>query len=299
MSAQNDTSKTGTHVVKSSREKVGDGFEIRRPMPGQGIDWINPFLLLDHAGPTTIQPTDTPRGVGEHPHRGFETITVLYQGEIQHRDSAGNSGLLKSGDVQWMTAGSGVVHEEKHGKEFSRNGGTLELIQLWLNLPAAHKSAQPGYQDIRSEDIPVIPLDGGGFVRVIAGEFNSVRGAAQTYTPVTMFDIKLEEDSEVTVPLPNGHSGGIYVVRGDIRLGDNAQASEGELAAFTNEGNTIQVVGNSSARLLIIGGEPINEPVVTYGPFVMNSEEEIRQAYADYRAGKMGTLDIRIKTREE
>lgn len=282
-------------IAKSTRESVGDGFEIRRAMPVQDIDWINPFMVLDHAGPTQIAPSETPRGVQEHPHRGFETVTVLYQGEIAHRDSGGNSGLLKAGDVQWMTAAAGIVHEEMHGKEFTRRGGTIELVQLWVNLPAAHKSEQPGYQDIRSEDIPVVPLGSDSFVRVIAGEFNGTRGAARTFTPVSLFDIKLSEGAQISIPSPNGHSAGIYVTQGELALQSGETLSEGHIAAFALEGNTIVVQAVTSTRLLVVGGEPINEPMVSYGPFVMNTEEEIYQAFADYRAGKMGTLDIRIK----
>lgn len=284
------------HITGSARHTVGDGFQIRRPLPVPEIENVNPFLLLDHAGPTEIEPSDRARGVEEHPHRGFETVTVLYEGEIEHRDSAGNSGLLKAGDVQWMTAASGVVHEEKHGKDFTRKGGTLELVQLWVNLPANRKSEKPGYQDIRSKDIPVVPLEGGGFVRVIAGAFHGTRGAARTFTPVNLLDIKLEEENELTLSVPNGHTAALYVLRGEIELiEEDKSLQEGELAAFTADGEVIRLRATEHSRLLLLGGEPINEPVVSYGPFVMNSVEEIQQAFADYRAGKMGTLDIRIK----
>lgn len=281
-------------VVGSAPHKVGDGFEIRRPLPGPEVENINPFLVLDHAGPTVVEPRNTPAGVDEHPHRGFETVTVLYQGEVEHRDSAGHSGRLKPGDVQWMTAASGVVHEEKHGKDFARKGGTIELVQLWVNLPARHKSEPPGYQDIRSEDIPVVPLQA-GFVRVIAGSFAGARGAARTFTPITLLDIKLNEGTEVTVPLVDGHTAGVYVLRGEAGVqGENIR--EGELGVFAREGDHIRLRGNADTRLLLLGGEPIEEPIVSYGPFVMNTVEEIEQAFADYRAGRMGTLDVRIRS---
>lgn len=283
-------------VAGSARHTVGDGFEIRRPLPGPEVEDINPFLVLDHSGPTVVEPSDRARGVDEHPHRGFETVTVLYQGEIEHRDSAGNSGRLKAGDVQWMTAASGIVHEEKHGKDFTRQGGTLELVQLWVNLPGRHKSEKPGYQDIRSEDIPVLPLEQGGFVRVIAGMFRDTRGAARTFTPVTLLDIKLEQGTEVTLPVAEGHTAGLYVLRGQVEVvGEGRNIREGELGTFTTDGGRIDLRGTERSRMLLLGGEPINEPVVSYGPFVMNSVEEIQQAFADYRAGKMGTLDLRIK----
>lgn len=282
-------------ITGSARHTVGDGFQIRRPLPGPEIQNVNPFLLLDHAGPTVIEPSEHSRGVDEHPHRGFETVTVLFQGEMEHRDSAGNNGLLKAGDVQWMTAASGVVHEEKYGKEFTRKGGTLELVQLWVNLPARHKSEKPGYQDIRSEDIPVIPLEAGGFVRVIAGAFDGARGAARTFTPVTLLDVKLEAGTQVTLPITDGHTAAVYVLRGLAEVEEGKNVQEGEIALFTTEGDHIHLHGVERTRLLLLGGEPINEPVASYGPFVMNTAEEIQQAFADYRAGKMGTLDIRIK----
>ena len=299
MNANHTTPKQLLRIAGTSRQKVGDGFEIRRALPGPEIEWINPYLVLDHAGPTEIAPSNTPRGVDEHPHKGFETVTVLYQGEIEHRDSSGNNGLLKAGDVQWMTAASGIVHEEKHGKEFTRKGGTLELVQLWVNLPAAHKTEKPGYQDIRSEDIPVIPLESGGFVRVIAGDYNGTRGAARTFTHVTLFDVKLEAGTEIAIPSRSGHLAGLYVLRGELALENGETLSEGQIAAYAPDGDTVPIRATSTARFLVIGGEPINEPVFSYGPFVMNSEEEIRQAFDDYRTGRMGTLDIRIKSGDE
>lgn len=296
MNSDSTTLKQIRAIGSSSRQRVGDGFEIRRPMPGREIEIVNPFLVLDHSGPTTVEPSNVPKGVDEHPHRGFETVTVLIQGEVEHRDSAGNSGLLKAGDVQWMTAAAGIVHEEKHGKEFTRRGGTLELVQLWVNLPAAHKSDAPGYQDIRSDDIPVVPLEGGGFLRVIAGEYAGTRGAARTHTPITLFDIKLDAGSELELELTDGHTAGLYALLGEVRLNDSDNLRESELAEFSTEGNRIRISATADSRLLLIGGKPIEEPIVSYGPFVMNTEEEIRQAFADYRSGKMGSLDIRIKS---
>ena len=300
MSLQKGNRKELLRIAKSHRDTVGDGFEIRRPMPGPAIEGINPFLLLDHAGPTTIEPSDTPRGVDEHPHRGFETVTVVLQGELEHRDSAGNSGHLREGDVQWMTAASGVVHEEKHGGEFTRNGGTLEIVQLWVNLPAQYKSERPGYQDIQKDDIPVVELEnGGGSLRVIAGEFCGTKGVAKTFTPVMLFDVTLNQGADIVLPIQANHTTGLYVLRGEVFLEGGENVREGELAGFTVEGESIRVKGSSATRLLLIGGEPIDEPVVSYGPFVMNTMDEIRQAFKDYREGKMGTLDIRILQKDE
>ena len=285
-------------IAKSRPDVVGDGFYIRRPMPGSAIEGINPFLLLDHAGPTEVEPSDTPRGVDEHPHRGFETVTVVLQGELEHRDSAGNSGHLKEGDVQWMTAAAGLVHEEKYGHDFTRRGGTIEMVQLWVNLPARHKSEKPGYQDIRNKDIPVLDLEeGAGSLRLIAGEFGHTKGAARTFTPVMLFDVTLNEGADVVLPINSNHTTGLYTLRGAVTLEKGEVVREGELAGFTVEGEEIRVKATEPTRFLLIGGEPIDEPVASYGPFVMNTMDEIRQAYADYREGKMGTLDIRIPDR--
>ena len=278
-------------IVRSTPAQVGDGFEIRRGMPGPGIQAINPFLVLDHAGPTRVEPSDRPRGVDEHPHKGFETVTVLLQGEIEHRDSAGSSGLLRPGDVQWMTAGSGLVHEEKHGADFTREGGTLELVQLWVNLPAVRKSTPPDYQDIRSEDIPTVELpEGGGSARVIAGELNGTIGPARTFTPVALQELRLNPGVELTIRRPDGHTTGLYGIRGAVELAEGEVLHEGELAGYDVDGDHITLRPLEESRILLLGGEPIDEPVASYGPFVMNTEEEIRQAIADYRAGKMGRL---------
>ena len=295
MNARKRNPKELLAIAKSRPDMVGDGFHIRRPMPGPAIEGIDPFLLLDHAGPTEVEPSETPRGVDEHPHRGFETVTVVVQGELEHRDSAGNQGALKQGDVQWMTAASGVVHEEKYGRDFTRRGGTIEMVQLWVNLPAAHKSEKPGYQDIREENIPVVELEhGAGRLRVIAGEFEGTKGGARTFTPVMLFDVSLNPGADHILPVNPDHTTGLFVLRGTVLLENGETVREGELAGFTIEGEDIRVRSEESTRFLLLGGKPIDEPVVAYGPFVMNTMDEIRQAYADYREGKMGTLDIRI-----
>ncbi|MCB0714183.1 MAG: pirin family protein [Ignavibacteriae bacterium] len=298
MNSQERRPKELLRIAKSRPDQVGDGFTIRRPMPGPAIQGINPFLLLDHAGPTPVEPSEVPRGVDEHPHRGFETVTVVLQGELEHRDSAGNSGHLREGDVQWMTAASGVVHEEKYGRDFTRRGGTVEMVQLWVNLPAKYKGEKPGYQDVRAEDIPLVELDGeGSKLRVIAGEFDGVKGGAKTFTPVMLFDVTLNPGADILLPINTNHTTGLYVLRGGVLLEGGEIVRESELAGFTVEGDAIRVKAEEPTRFLLIGGEPIDEPVVSYGPFVMNSMDEIRQAYADYREGKMGTLDIRIPDR--
>ncbi len=287
-----ERSKKLLRIVKSSPAQVGDGFTIRRPMPGNGIEGINPFLMFDHAGPTTVGPSERALGVDEHPHKGFETVTVVLQGEIAHRDSAGHSGLLGPGGVQWMTAGSGLVHEEKYGPNVTRNGGTIEMVQLWVNLPARHKGEAPGYQDIEADRIPTVELpEGGGSARVIAGELQGTEGPARTFTPVTLLEITLQSGARVSIPRPEGHTTGVYALRGAVEVAEGEVVREGEMAGYGVEGTRITLHALEESRLLLIGGEPIDEPVAAYGPFVMNTMDEIREAMSDYRSGKMGHLE--------
>jgi redox-sensitive bicupin YhaK (pirin superfamily) len=285
--------KTMVGVHESgSTHWVGDGFHVRNLFPSNGIEAeINPFLMLDYAGPTKVEPTAHPRGVGEHPHRGFETVTIAYQGAVEHRDSGGHSGTIRPGDVQWMTAASGVVHEEKHEREFARRGGTFEMVQLWVNLPRAHKMAQPRYQAILSGQIPVVQLGDGATARVIAGELNGVKGPAQTFTPVNVFDVRLKAGSFADLSLPEGHSAGIVLLRGDIQVNTTQTvAGEAKLVLLSAAGEGVRLYAKQDSILLVLSGEPIQEPVASYGPFVMNTREEIRQAVSDYNAGKMGHL---------
>jgi len=273
---------------------VGDGFPVRSvfSVHSQDAAAISPFLLLDHAGPHEFPPSadGAPRGVDQHPHRGFETVTILYRGELEHRDSSGASGRIGPGDVQWMTAGSGVVHEEKHTAEFTRRGGTLEMIQLWVNLPARAKGEPPRYQDIRCESIPAADLsDGGGTMRIIAGEYQATRGPAKTFTPINLWDASLTPGASATLDLPRDTTMLIVVMRGVAVVG-GAELAAHQGALLSRDGETVSVAaGDQGAAILILNGEPIDEPVVAHGPFVMNTREEIRQAMADYQAGRMGT----------
>jgi quercetin 2,3-dioxygenase len=275
-----------------SQHWVGDGFPVRNLFPSNGVDReVNPFLMLDYAGPTAFKPSNRPRGVDEHPHRGFETVTIAYQGAVDHRDSAGNSGTIRPGDVQWMTAASGVVHEEKHEREFTQTGGTFEMVQLWVNLPKKYKMTQPRYQGITSEQIPVLELAPASFARVIAGELNGAQGPAKTFTPVNLFDVRLRGGATVDLPLPEGHNVGLVLLKGDISInGGNSLKGEAQLATLSPEGTSVTLTANDDSILLVLGGEPIDEPVASYGPFVMNTQEELRQAMEDYRSGKMGHL---------
>ena len=289
-----------THVEKSDQVKVyqpgsqhvvGDGFHVRNLFPSNDLDReLSPFIMLDYAGPTFYPATDTPRGVGEHPHRGFETVTIVYQGIVAHRDSAGNSGVIGPGDVQWMTAASGVVHEELHEKEWARRGGTLQAIQLWVNLPRSSKMSEPGYQTIVNDQIPVVQLDGGGSLRVIAGSVGGAKGPAKTFTPIELYDLRLRAGHSTPLQIPNGYNVGVLVLAGQASVGGSHRLSEAELAVYVSTGEPVTIVAEEDATILVMAGEAIDEPVARYGPFVMNTKAELVQAVNDYQAGKMGHL---------
>lgn len=276
-----------------SAHMVGDGFPVRNFIPGGAVgERLSPFLLLDYAGPADFPPTDQPKGVGEHPHRGFETVTLLYQGVVAHRDSAGHGGIIGPGEVQWMTAGSGVVHEEMHERDFARRGGTLEAIQLWVNLPRAFKMTPPRYQTLVERDIPVVELaDGAGRLRVIAGSYRGVTGPARTFTPVQLYDLRVSAGRRVELALPAGQQAALFVLRGPVTVNGSAPIGEATLAAVGDSGAPVLVEAQADATILVMAGEPINEPIARYGPFVMNTQEELVQAVRDYQAGRMGHLD--------
>ena len=271
---------------------VGDGFPVRTIFTFDTLGYrISPFLLLDYAGPAEFEPAAEPRGVGEHPHRGFETVTIVYQGELEHRDSAGNHGTIGPGDVQWMTAASGVVHEEKHSAEFTRKGGMLELVQLWVNLPAKYKMNPPGYQTILNRQIPVAELpEDAGTVRVIAGEFGGLKGPARTFTPINLLEVRLKAGRNAGLTLPRGYTTAAFVLHGDLGLGDSERAAAMDLALLTREGDLVQMDARTDTTLLVLNGATIDEPVAAHGPFVMNSKSEITQAIEDYHSGRLGKL---------
>ena len=276
-----------------SRHVVGDGFHVRNLLPSNDLDReLSPFIMLDYAGPTVYPATDTPRGVGEHPHRGFETVTVVYQGMLAHRDSAGNSGVIGPGDVQWMTAASGVVHEERHEREWAKRGGTLQAIQLWVNLPKAFKMSAPGYQTILNDHIPVLQLEAGaGSLRVIAGSVRGVRGPAKTFTPVELYDLWLRAGRSMPLQIPKDFNVGLFVLSGRASLEGTHRLTEAELAVFVSNGEPVVITAEEDVTILVMAGEAIHEPVARYGPFVMNTKAELAQAVSDYQAGKMGHLD--------
>ena len=287
-----DTKNVQGVYQAGSTHWVGNGFHVRNLISSNGItDQIDPFLLLDYAGPTQVEPTEESRGVGEHPHRGFETVTVVYQGMLCHRDSSGASGTIGPGDVQWMTAASGVVHEEKYDAEFARQGGTMEMIQLWINLPQSMKMSTPRYQTLQKERIPVTTLGPAGYVRVIAGDLSGVDGPAQTYSPVGLFDLHLNGGTETEMCLCAGHNAALFLLKGSVLVnGETAVAGEAVMALLTPEGSMVRLKTIEDSTLLVLSGRPLNEPVVSHGPFVMNTREEVTQAIEDYRDGKMGHL---------
>lgn len=272
---------------------VGDGFPVHSLFSVQSLgERLSPFLLLDYAPPTEFPPTHRPRGVESHPHRGFETVTIVYQGALEHRDSTGSHGSIGPGDVQWMTAASGILHEEKHERNWSRQGGVLQMAQLWVNLPARDKAAPPAYQTLLRDRIPVVDLpQEAGSVRVIAGEFAGMPGAASTFTPINVYDARLRSGGSLTLQLPPGHNAAVIVLEGEARLNESDLAPAGSVAILAAEGEQTRVEATPDTTLLILSGEPIREPTVAYGPFVMNTEAEIRQALDDYRSGRMGTLE--------
>jgi len=266
---------------------VGNGFPVRNIFSYRDIaEEVSPFLMLDYAGPTRFEPTERKLGVGAHPHRGFETVTIVYQGGVSHRDSAGGGGTIGKDDVQWMTAGSGLLHEEYHSQEYARQGGPFEMVQLWVNLPARHKMTAPAYQGITDRDIPRVALpDAAGTLRVIAGAYGETRGPARSFTPINLWDLRLDAGRSLSLQLPDGHTAALFVLRGAIHIGPHVVRAA-ELAVLERDGTELAFETSEDTVLLLLGGEPLQEPVVGHGPFVMNTQDEILQAMADYRDGK-------------
>jgi len=271
---------------------VGDGFPVHTVFHYEERPELSPFILLDHAGPVDFKPGVKPRGVDWHPHRGFETVTVVYDGEVAHQDTAGNGGTIGPGEVQWMTAGSGLLHKEMHSEAFTRSGGRFEVLQLWVNLPAKSKMTAPRYQTLWVKDIPAVPLAGGaGSVRVIAGEFEGVAGPAKTFSPVTVLDLRLSAGGNARLDLREGDTAAFYVLRGKVLVNGAEVASGTELVVFERKGDHLEIeAGDEDAILFVMHGEPIDEPVVGHGPFVMNTSKEIREAFVDFHYGKMGKV---------
>jgi hypothetical protein len=268
---------------------VGDGLPVRNVFSYNdlGNRELSPFLMLDYGSPVEFPPTEEALGVGMHPHRGFETVTLAYQGGLEHRDTAGNYGVIGPGDVQWMTAGSGVLHEELHSKEFRKTGGTLQMAQLWVNLPAQLKMTAPRYQTLQKTDIPTIEVqDGKGKIRVVAGSYKNTKGPAHTFTPINLLDVRLSAGADLTLDVPAGYTTAIVILDGELTLNDERPLKAFQLAVLERAGDQFKIGTASSAHVLVLNGEPINEPVVGYGPFVMNTSDQIHQAIEDFRQGR-------------
>ncbi|WP_373768038.1 pirin family protein [Glaesserella sp.] len=286
--------KVANVYTAPAKHWVGNGFHVQSMFTYNDTDKnLDPFLMMDYNPPRHFdggRKSDF-RGVGEHPHRGFETVTIAYQGEVAHADSYGGGGIIGTGDVQWMTAGSGVMHEEFHSERFSKEGGMFEMVQLWVNLPKAHKMTTPKYQAIKSTEIPVVQLDdNAGIARIIAGELASTSGAASTFTPINMWDVVMNAGKTHTFAVPESHNLVILVLDGTVQINGEEIARRGELVTFERGGADVRIESNNESKLLILTGEPINEPIVGYGPFVMNTEAEIVQAMRDVQSGKFGQI---------
>ena len=282
-----------THVLSAEeRHWVGDGFAVSTLFSPHRLDaqLLSPFILMDHAAPRHFPPTTNPRGVGEHPHRGFETVTFAYQGEVNHRDSHGGGGTIGAGGVQWMTAGSGVVHEEKHSQSFTEAGGVFEMVQLWVNLPARLKMTTPRYQALIGSSFPTLSFSN-GTGRLIAGELQGMSGPAQSHTPITMFDMELPKSGNASFELPTGWTILVLILEGRAHAQDDREVQSGDLLVFDrSQQGAVTLAAQEPTRVLVLSGQPLKEPVVAHGPFVMNTRAEIVQAITDYQNGSMGTL---------
>ncbi|WP_440066732.1 pirin family protein [Tenacibaculum discolor] len=272
---------------------VGDGFRVHNFIPGTStMQRMDPFIMLDYNSKYNFPPTDKPKGVGVHPHRGFETVTIAYKGRVEHGDSAGGGGIIGEGDVQWMTAASGVLHKEFHETEWSKTGGEFQMVQLWVNLPAKDKMSPPKYQAIANAEMAKIPLaDGGGEIEVIAGEYKGNKGPASTFSPVNMFNVKLKKGVKTQLTFPEKYTTAILSVEGSVKVNESNNVLEDHFALFKNDGDTFTLEALEDAVILVLSGEPLNEPIAAHGPFVMNTKQELIEAFQDFNTGKFGYLE--------
>ncbi|RLK02390.1 pirin family protein [Tenacibaculum discolor] len=272
---------------------VGDGFRVHNFIPGTStMQRMDPFIMLDYNSKYNFPPTDKPKGVGVHPHRGFETVTIAYKGRVEHGDSAGGGGIIGEGDVQWMTAASGVLHKEFHETEWSKTGGEFQMVQLWVNLPAKDKMSPPKYQAIANAEMAKIPLaDGGGEIEVIAGEYEGNKGPASTFSPVNMFNVKLKKGVKTQLTFPEKYTTAILSVEGSVKVNESNNVLEDHFALFKNDGDTFTLEALEDAVILVLSGEPLNEPIAAHGPFVMNTKQELIEAFQDFNTGKFGYLE--------
>jgi len=290
------TRKTEAIIKPGDPHFVGDGFRVHNFIPGSyllDMKRMDPFIMMDYNSKYYFPPAEKPRGVGVHPHRGFETVTIAYKGKVAHRDSSGGGGVIEEGDVQWMTAASGVLHEEYHEENFSREGGDFQMVQLWVNLPAKDKMSAPKYQAIKNTAIPKVDLpDDGGFVEVIAGSFNEAKGSASTFTPVNLFNLRLNRNGRANLSFPPDYNTGLLVIEGSINVnGDEESVPSDHFVLMENDGDSFTVKATEDAVVLVLSGKPLNEPIAAHGPFVMNTHDEIVQALRDFNNGKFGKMN--------
>ncbi|WP_291064789.1 MULTISPECIES: pirin family protein [unclassified Empedobacter] len=288
-----NTKKIEAVIAPREPHFVGDGFRVHNFIPsGYHLDMrrMDPFIMLDYNSKFHFPATDKPKDVGVHPHRGFETVTIAYQGSVSHHDSSGGGGTIHQGDVQWMTAASGVLHKEYHAEEFYKQGGIFQMVQLWVNLPAKDKMSTPKYQAIEHKDIPTVEVEN-GFIEVIAGEYNQTKGAASTFSPVNMLNAKLNEGGKANFSFPANYNTVLLVIEGEVKVNEQEIVPTDHLLLFTNEGEDFTIEATENSIVLILSGEPLNEPIASYGPFVMNTQEQIREAFEDFNNGKFGTLE--------
>jgi len=288
-----NTKNVETVITPSETHFVGDGFRVHNFIPGRlGMQRMTPFIMMDYNSKFYFPPTDKPRGVGVHPHRGFETVTIAYKGKVAHHDSSGNSGVIGEGDVQWMTAASGVLHKEYHEKNFSKAGGDFQMVQLWVNLPAKDKMSKPKYQGITNDKISKYQLpNNGGTIEVIAGRYKELKGAATTFTPVHLLNAKLNKGGVAEFSFPANYNTALVVIDGSIKINNTEVAPANHFVLFKNDGEQFKITATENATVLVLSGEPINEPIAAYGPFVMNTQAELVQAFGDFENGKLGTLE--------
>lgn len=287
-----NTKKIEKIVAPPPRHWVGDGFNVHGFFPHGPLtgERMSPFFLLDYNAKTDFPPREQPFGVGPHPHRGFETVTIAYKGKVAHHDSRGGGGVIGEGDVQWMTAGSGLLHKEYHEEEYNKAGGPFQMVQLWVNLPAKYKMTEPKYQAITNAEMGRVSLANGGEVEIIAGEFDGVKGPATTFSPVHLYNLKPKAGESIELSFPSGYTTAILAIEGSTTLNGSNKLPTNHLALFERDGESITVDAIEDSILLVMSGEPLNEPIAQYGPFLMNTQQEIAQALEDYRSGKFGYL---------
>lgn len=280
-------------IKPSTPHFVGDGFRVHNFIPSvYSMEQTDPFIMMDYNAPFYFSPTDIPRGVGVHPHKGFETVTIAYQGKVEHADSAGGGGIIGEGDVQWMTAGNGILHKEFHETQWSKTGGMFQMMQLWVNLPAKYKSTPAKYQAIKNKDIPIVSIANGmGKVEIIAGNFQNVKGVANTFSPIEMYNLSLNKNANEKISFPTNYTTVLIVINGEIKINNTEIIPADHFVMFAKDGETIEILALENSKVLLLSGEPIKEPIAAYGPFVMNTRDELIAAFKEFESGAFGNLN--------